>query len=148
MYTEQKKKTKNMDIPGRVSLRLINTTPGLILTQWLSFCDKGISAKYPALKLQCAEFYKERKPVAAARGPQYPAVTPAGYFLKVFVHVNVISGFQLRKKMEHCSMCTPYCALTAARHQGAGRSSRAAGIQFVSVGRRQFDRCDKIHRFS
>lgn len=81
METEQKKKTKNVDIPGCVSLRLINTTPSsqksLFSTQWLSFCDKGIVAKYPALKIQRAEFYNrrllERKSVAAARGPQYPA---------------------------------------------------------------------------
>lgn len=70
-----------MDIPGCFSLRLINTTPSsqksLILTQWLSFCDKGISAKYSALKIQRAKFYNrrllERKSVAAAHGPQYPA---------------------------------------------------------------------------
>lgn len=129
-----------MDIPGRLSLRLTNTTPSSqkhpILTQWLSFCDKGISAKFPALKIKRAEFYNrrllERRSVAAAHGPQYPAGVTR--FL-LFVSVNVISGFQI-----FCSMCTPYCALTPARHQGAGRSSRAAG--------RQFDRCDKIHRSS
>lgn len=72
MKQSQEKKTKNMDIPGCFSLHLINTTPqkSLILTQWLSFCDKGISA----LKIQRAEFYSrrqlERKSLAAAHGPQ------------------------------------------------------------------------------
>lgn len=113
--------------------RLINTTPStqksLILTQWLSFCDKAISAKYPALKIHRAEFYNrrllERKSGAAAHGPQYPAGRVP---VLLFVRVNVISGFYIFR-----SMCAPYCALTPARHQGAGCSSRAADIEFVYI---------------
>lgn len=44
---DKRKRPKIRNIPGCFSLRLTNTTPSSqkshILTQWLSFCDKGIS---------------------------------------------------------------------------------------------------------
>lgn len=116
--TEQKKKTKNMDIPGCVSLRSTNTTPSsqrsLFSTQWLSFCDKGISAKYPTLKIQRAAFYNrrllERKSVAAAGGPQYPAgVTGFVTLIRHWLICLKLNSAQLQIVTRHSDRGTRCC---------------------------------------